>query len=129
MEDTPTGGFIYKDRYWYSSGINKYAYKTPFLTNIYTRTGNTVTQFILSQNYPNPFNPTTKIRYELPKRTRVTIEIYNLLGQKVATLLEDIRPAGSHIVNFNGSGLSSGVYFYRFKADNFIQTKRFILLK
>ena len=69
--------------------------------------------FNLSQNYPNPFNPSTKIKYSLPKTENVKIEVYNLIGQKIETLLNKSMPAGYHEVEFNGQNLSSGVYLYR----------------
>ncbi len=87
------------------------------------------TTYLLSQNFPNPFNPSTMIRYHLPERLLVTIKIFNILGQEVVTLINEEKPAGSYEVNFNASKLSSGVYFYRLQAGNFISTKKMILLK
>jgi hypothetical protein len=85
--------------------------------------------FALRQNYPNPFNPSTTIGYELPHASRVSLKIYNVLGQEVATLVNEEKPAGVHEVRFDGSGLSSGVYFYRLRAGDFVQSKKLVVLK
>lgn len=92
-------------------------------------------KFSLKQNYPNPFNPTTKIVYELPKNCNVTLEVYNVLGQKVITLVNNrLQLKGKHSVVWNakdvhGNNLSTGIYFYRIKAGDFIQSKKMILIK
>ena len=83
----------------------------------------------LSQNYPNPFNPTTAIEYSIPQAGSVTIRIYDILGREVTTLVKEEKQRGNHIVKFNASGLSSGIYFYRLQADSYILTKKMILLK
>ena len=89
--------------------------------------------FKLLQNYPNPFNPSTTIRFELPLSGFVTLKIYDVIGNEVATLVNDYKPAGNYEVEFNTSNInhhpSSGVYFYQIKAGNFIQTKKMILIK
>ncbi len=87
------------------------------------------TQYSMEQNYPNPFNPSTTIRYTVPKSSFITLKIYNLLGQEVATLLNREQTAGTHEVSFDASKLSSGVYFYSLKAGNFTSTKKMMLLK
>ncbi len=83
----------------------------------------------LSQNFPNPFNPMTTIKYQLPVTSYLTIKVYNLLGKEVATLFEGIRQAGNYSITFDGRGLAAGVYIYQLKAGNFVETKKFILLK
>ena len=83
----------------------------------------------LFQNYPNPFNPSTTIKYELPQKSHVTLTIYNTLGQLVAVLANGEQEAGYHEVKFDGSGLSSGVYFYRMQARSFVQTRKLVLTK
>jgi hypothetical protein len=86
-------------------------------------------KFALLQNYPNPFNPSTTIPYELPKRSHVVLDVYNMLGMQVSELVNEERPAGVHAVQFNGSGLASGVYFYRLQTGAFVQTKKCVLVK
>ncbi len=86
-------------------------------------------QFALDQNYPNPFNPTTMIRYELPVASTVSLKVYDVLGREVATLVNERQEAGAYSVTFNANTLSSGVYFYRLQAGNFVATKKMMLVK
>jgi hypothetical protein len=86
-------------------------------------------EFILSQNYPNPFNPLTTINYSIPKQSNVTIKVYNILGKEILTLVNENKPQGNYSVEFNANNLSSGVYFYMMKTNEFIQTKKMVLLK
>lgn len=86
--------------------------------------------FKMEQNYPNPFNPSTTIRFELTRASKVTLKVFNVIGQEVATLLNDVREAGSHEVTFNANALSSGVYFYRLSTSTgLLDTKKMVLLK
>ncbi len=85
--------------------------------------------YSLSQNYPNPFNPSTKISFNLPKQSAVTIKVYDILGRVVTNLLDEVKPAGSYVVEFNGGGLSSGIYFYRMESNNQTFTKSMMLIK
>jgi len=85
--------------------------------------------YLLTQNYPNPFNPETVIEYALPIRSEVKLIIYNLRGQQVALLINGTVPAGNHRVTWNASNFASGIYFYRLQADDFVQTKKMVLLK
>jgi|WetSurMetagenome_2_1015567.scaffolds.fasta_scaffold09537_2 hypothetical protein len=85
--------------------------------------------FVLDQNYPNPFNPSTTIRYGLPARSRVTLTIFNTLGQQVALLQNGEQEAGYHEARFEGAGVSSGIYFYRIEAGSFVQTRTLVLLR
>jgi phosphodiesterase/alkaline phosphatase D-like protein len=85
--------------------------------------------YSLAQNYPNPFNPATTIRYGLPQRSMVNLTIFNALGQQVRQLLSEEQAAGYHDVKFEGSGLASGVYFYRIRAGSFVETKKFLLIR
>ena len=100
-------------------------------------------EFSLNQNYPNPFNPSTTIKYTIPSVTlspdknginsvegsRVQLKIYDVLGNEVATLVDENKPAGSYEVNFDAGNLSNGVYFYKLQAGNFVQTKKMLLIK
>jgi hypothetical protein len=84
----------------------------------------------VSQNFPNPFNPSTIIKYQIPQNSFVSLKVYNSLGQEAATLVNGMVNAGSYEVQLNSSNLSSGVYYYVIKAgENFIQTKKMILIK
>ena len=88
----------------------------------------------LTDNYPNPFNNSTSIRYEISSPGRVKIEIYNLLGQRVVTLVDEYRPIGRYATEWYGKNednqtVSSGIYFYTMKAGDFVQTKRMVFLK
>jgi hypothetical protein len=90
--------------------------------------------YSLSQNYPNPFNPTTTIDYSLRDRSQVTLKIYNVAGQLIRTLVNDAKTAGAHTISWDGRNnagqtVSSGVYFYRLQAKEFVQTRKMVLLK
>jgi hypothetical protein len=86
-------------------------------------------EYALLQNYPNPFNPSTTITYELPKSSVVRLSVFDMLGREVAVLVDRTKETGYHEVQFEGRGLSSGVYFYRLQAGDFVATKRLLLLK
>ncbi|HOD66261.1 MAG TPA: T9SS type A sorting domain-containing protein, partial [candidate division Zixibacteria bacterium] len=85
--------------------------------------------FELAQNYPNPFNPTTTISFTLPTPGDVTLEVFNVLGQRVAVLASGPYGAGTHHVEWNASGVSSGVYLYRLSAGEFTETRKMLLVK
>ncbi|MDR9447269.1 MAG: T9SS type A sorting domain-containing protein [Balneolaceae bacterium] len=93
------------------------------------------TAYDLRQNYPNPFNPTTTIRYALPQASQVTLEVFDMVGRRVATLAEGPQAAGYHTATFDGRSLASGVYIYRLRAVNqatgqpFVQTRTLVLIK
>ena len=87
------------------------------------------TSYELMQNYPNPFNPSTRIRFSIPESAYTTLKVYSILGQEVATLLNEQKSSGVYEVNFDGLNLSSGTYIYKLKAGNFSETKKMILLK
>jgi hypothetical protein len=86
-------------------------------------------RYTLEQNFPNPFNPLTTIRYEIPRDVYVKLEVYNLLGQRIHLLIDEVQQAGSHECVFSSEELASGVYFYRLQAGNYTETKKMVLLR
>ncbi|HMN47533.1 MAG TPA: lamin tail domain-containing protein [Ignavibacteriaceae bacterium] len=89
----------------------------------------TINEYVLNQNYPNPFNPTTTISYQIGKQSFVSLKVYNLLGKEVATLINEVKSPGTFEVKFDGTNLSSGIYFYKLTSDNFNAVKKFTLMK
>lgn len=87
------------------------------------------TAFTLAQNYPNPFNPTTVISYQVPTQSAVQIDVFNSIGEIVGTLVNEVKEAGYYDVEFNAASLTSGIYFYKIQAGNFISVKKMMLLK
>lgn len=88
------------------------------------------TEYKLYQNYPNPFNPTTKIKFSVPENQgRVTLKVFDILGNELVVLVNEEKQAGLYEVNFDGSRFASGIYIYRFQSDNYNQIKKMILLK
>ena len=85
--------------------------------------------YSLSQNYPNPFNPVTQIKFDIPKQGFVTMKIFDILGREVSKLVNEVKTPGSYIVDFDGSNLSSGVYFYKLEVNNFSDIKKMVLIK
>ncbi|NNG27336.1 MAG: T9SS type A sorting domain-containing protein, partial [Ignavibacteriaceae bacterium] len=85
--------------------------------------------FLLKQNYPNPFNPITKIKYQIPELSFVTLKVYDVLGSEVATLVNEEKPVGNYEIKFNGIGLTSGIYFYQLRAVSFVETKKMVFMK
>jgi hypothetical protein len=85
--------------------------------------------YTLHQNYPNPFNPSTVIKYDLPRNTKVVLKIYNYLGQEVKTLVDEIQPAGKYTVQLDGKHFASGLYFYSLSAESFTDVKKMLLIK
>ncbi len=88
-----------------------------------------INNYLLEQNFPNPFNPNTTISYSIPKSAKVELKVFNLLGQEIATLVNEEKSPGNYEVNFNASNLPSGVYIYKMKAGEYVQTRKMILLK
>ena len=87
------------------------------------------TKIKLTQNYPNPFNPKTTVEFEIPNSGLVSLDVYNVLGQKVETLFKGFKKAGSYKVDFNASNFASGVYFYKLESNGLILTKKMVLMK
>ena len=86
-------------------------------------------EFSLSQNYPNPFNPATKVRYSIPHSSNVFINVFDILGNEVKILVNELKPAGTYEIEFEAANLPSGIYFYKLQAGSFVETKKMILLK
>ena len=97
-------------------------------TGVKEITSNTPETFLLTA-YPNPFNPSTTIRYQIPEMSFVTIKVYDVLGNEIATIVNEEKTIGSYEVEFDASELTSGIYFYQLKAEDFIETKKMILIK
>ncbi|HED37052.1 MAG TPA: T9SS type A sorting domain-containing protein [Ignavibacteria bacterium] len=112
--------------------LNKYKIQNT-VTDVRQFPDNIPSDFRLYQNYPNPFNPTTIIKYSVPRLSFVQIKVYNILGELVKELLNKEVSEGTYSINFNASGLASGIYFYRLSVmdnkNNFTQTEKMILLR
>ena len=108
-----------------SSGL----YITNLVTGITSENNQLPTGYNLAQNYPNPFNPSTKINFSIPKSSFVTLKIYDVLGKEVANLVNEQLSAGTYNYNFDASRLTSGIYFYRIQSNDFVETKKMILIK
>jgi ligand-binding sensor domain-containing protein len=114
------------------AGVDNYAvWRRPLseITGLNDKQIKLPTSFKLEQNYPNPFNPSTTINYQLPMTSYVTLNVYDILGREVKTLINEQQTAGNHSVTFNAEGLASGVYFYRIKTGEFNDVKKLLLLK
>ena len=101
----------------------------PSTTDITQEPGNLPSSFRLEQNFPNPFNPTTTINYTMPSKNFVNLSVFNLIGEQLQILVNEEQEAGSHQINFDGSSLPSGIYFYKISSSNFTETKKMILMK
>ncbi len=99
------------------------------VTSVDGEAGGLVNNFVLEQNYPNPFNPSTTINYSLTERSAVSLKVYDVLGNEVASLVNTSQEAGKYDVQFDASALSSGLYIYTLNTGNFISSKKMMLLK
>ncbi len=112
------------------STLETVEFRGSVVTGVKSEVDRLPTIFKLGQNYPNPFNPTTSIRYELPERSLVTLNVYDILGRKVETLVNGTEYAGSHDVNFSAAGLASGMYFYRLTTSaGFTEVRKMAIVK
>jgi photosystem II stability/assembly factor-like uncharacterized protein len=128
--NAPLTALHFRDGYGWAVGENGLVLKTDGINWINQNTGKIYpNQFRLSQNYPNPFNPITMINYQLPIKSEVEISIYNLLGQKIATLVDKKQNAGTHQVKWDATNFASGIYYYRLEAGEFQEVKKMILLR
>ena len=87
------------------------------------------TDYNLTNNFPNPFNPSTKIKYSIPQSSQVIIKVFDILGNEIETLVSEQKNTGTYEITWHSENLPSGVYFYRLKAGNFVETKKMVLLK
>jgi len=123
---------FFGDSIGYASG--QYIYKYDKSTGIINTNTNISNHFILYQNYPNPFNPVTTIKFNIPVSGNLTLNVYDMLGREIRTMTYEYISSGTHTINFDANGLSSGVYFYKLETNgvdgnNFIMTNRMILLR
>jgi len=114
---------------WIINRLNWMDEELDFIDDVSEKEKPVANNYYLIQNYPNPFNPTSIIRFQIAESGFVTLKVYDVLGREIATLVNEEKPAGSYEVKFDGSNLSSGVYFYRLNFDSFISIKKMILLK
>ena len=98
-------------------------------TDVINKNEKIADEFVLHQNYPNPFNPETEITFSIPATELVTLKVYNLLGQEVQTLIDEVKPLGTYNIKWNAENKSSGIYFYQLKSSSHVQTKRMIISK
>jgi cell wall-associated NlpC family hydrolase len=113
----------------FNTVINKSMSDFLGLSAIQNNNENSALTFSLSQNYPNPFNPSTSISFSLARTSQATLKVFDVLGKEIAVLVNEEKPAGKYKVSFNAANLPSGIYFYNLRAENFTETKKFILLK
>ncbi|HSR16958.1 MAG TPA: T9SS type A sorting domain-containing protein [Ignavibacteriaceae bacterium] len=131
MKNIYTSSLFKSDNYLFANTING-IWKRPLseIMDVQGPEGNATPQdYSLSQNYPNPFNPTTNFEFRISNFGLVVLKVFDVLGKEVATLVNEEKHAGVYVIKFDASNLASGVYFYQLKANNFIDTKKFMLLK
>lgn len=124
IEDNDNGEYLISNIESKSSVLNKEG-----AAEIIYNENLVVDNYKLDQNYPNPFNPLTMITYQLPKDEMVTLKVYDMLGKEIATLVNEFKTAGRYDVAFDGSKLSSGIYFYTMNSGEFMATKKLVLIK
>jgi hypothetical protein len=123
------GGFPVGDLNWYPTQKSAWVTAGKPTTGVERVGGSVPAEFVLEQNYPNPFNPTTKLQYSVSKSSHVVLEVFNVVGQSVARLVDENLEAGTYHMTFDASTLSSGVYLYRLKAGDFVQTRKMVFMK
>lgn len=112
------------------AGLRRWILVNRIITSVKTSRGFVIPKlYSLSQNYPNPFNPITTINFQIPELSFVTLNVYDVLGNEIVTLVNEEKPTGSYEAEFDATNLPSGIYFYKLQAGDFIQTKKMILLK
>ena len=128
--DQYDGGFNgIVDRFRASSKQEDWVLSKSSITGINDKVTDIAKSFYLSQNFPNPFNPSTTINYSLPKTSFVTIKVYDILGREISTLINSEKLPGNYEIKFDGINLSSGIYFYQMRAGDFVEVRKFVLMK
>ena len=122
--DSPKGGITFNYRLKQLDTDGKYAF-----SNVISIEVNLPLKYILNQNYPNPFNPGTNILYSIPRSSNVILSVYDMLGNLITNLVNENQEAGNYLVNFNAYELSSGIYYYKLQAGDFVAVKKMLLLK
>jgi hypothetical protein len=131
IKETSDGGYVVAG-YTQHGSFDAYLVKTNqygLITGLNDSESPVAESFGLLQNYPNPFNPSTTFRYSIPQTSKVVITVYDILGNEIATLMDEEKSVGTYELIWNAENLSSGIYFYQLKAGNFFQTRKMILLK
>lgn len=135
-DTTATGNWMIKKQifngsYWqtYQGSGTWTAAGGPLIITIIDYISDVPSKFMLFQNYPNPFNPTTTIKYQIPELSFLTIKVYDVLGNEITALINEEKQIGSYEVNFDATGIPSGVYFYRLQAEDFAETKKMVLIR
>jgi hypothetical protein len=132
-KETPASGYTYysnTEESHYTYKVKMYLSRDGESTNDVGNPNELIPyRFAVEQNYPNPFNPLTKISYQLPTGSHITLKVFNVLGREVATLVNEDKEAGYYDASFDASNLSSGVYFYKLQAGNFVMTKKMLLAR
>jgi Kelch motif/Secretion system C-terminal sorting domain len=139
LENAAMGSTVFNNKVYIVGGSKGPAANWNYYTNVYEgtisipthiKTSNTQPlEFNVAQNYPNPFNPTTTINFSIPEIQFVTLKVYDLLGKEIITLISGEKSPGNYEVDFNGSNLKSGTYFYRLQCGEHFETKKLVLLK
>jgi hypothetical protein len=112
-----------------NSSYNAFAIAPSLMATGIQGFGTIPAEYFIAQNYPNPFNPTTKIKFGLPKNGNVKLTVYDILGREITVLANEYKPAGTYEVDFDGTNLPSGLYFYKLEAGGFTLTKKMLLIK
>jgi hypothetical protein len=122
-DNVTTGKYKYRLKQVDYDGTFEYSNEVEIEVNLLPK------EFILYQNYPNPFNPITKIKFSVPKQTRLKINLYNVLGELVQIITEGLYEAGNYEAELNAETLPSGIYIYKFESSEFVQSKKLMLVK
>jgi hypothetical protein len=127
LQTAGTDGLPLGDLNWFPD--KKALWKDPTQTGVKSIESPLPVEYSLDQNYPNPFNPSTVIEFSVPKQSKVTLKVFNVLGQEVATLVNSTLVAGHYSVDFKANNLAAGAYIYRLQADNFVRANKMLLIK